>query len=163
MNRTVFATAVPIIATATGALVFADIVASGFQSEGCRFAFEGARWRAGGEWLLVQAVFAVPFLLLLGLLVSTIRKRETSPRRPSGLAKWCIVFGLTTIIAWTLQGLFFVLTCGSTAGIGATLAMLLPVMRALTSVSFLAFLACVAGAYVRGLQPDREIIKNIKE
>ena len=71
MNRTVFAIAVPAIVAVMGALAFANLVASGFQGEGCRFASSGLRWSAGGEWLMVQAIFAVPSVLLLAALASS--------------------------------------------------------------------------------------------
>jgi uncharacterized membrane protein YeiB len=157
MSRIVFAIAVPAIAGAIGTLAFANIVASGFQSEGCRVASSGLRWREGGEWLMVQALFGVPSVLLLGALVSSIRKREMLQGRTSPLARWCAGVGLVAISAYVLQGLFFIMTCGSTVGIGAAGPFLQPALRLLTSISVLAFLVCVAVAYVNGLRADRAI------
>ena len=155
MNRTVFAIAVPSIVAVMGALAFANLVASGFQGEGCRFASSGLRWSAGGEWLMVQAIFAVPSVLLLAALASSIRKREMLQGRSSALAKWCVGLGLAAIVLYALQGLFFVMTCGSTIGIGAASPILKPVFRLTTTMAFAGFFVCAAVAYVNGLQADR--------
>ncbi len=157
MKRTVFAIVVPLLVVMLGALAFADMVASGFQGEGCRFAPDAERrWRAGGEWLVIQAMFGVAFGLVLAGLVSAMRKRQKSQGRSSRLTTVCILLALTVMVAWTLQGLFYVLTCGSAAGSGAVLTMLLLPLRLLTSVAAITLLICVAAAYVAGLQSGGE-------
>ena len=104
MSRLTFALIFPVLTIALGLLMAADLVASGFQGEGWRFAPDAAaRWSAGGEWMIVQALFFVPYILLVYGLFAVLRNRQKILRKSSHLPQIIAVLALIPFVCFTFS------------------------------------------------------------
>jgi hypothetical protein len=154
MNRLVFALVFPMLLAAIVALAFADVVTSGFQSEGCRFAREpGLRWDAAGEWLMLQAIFAGGAALLVAIMARLLEMRLGEGARVWSRRLWLLL--AATVAAWTLGGLVYMLTCGAGAAPWPAIYAASRLLGPLAGLALAGLAVTATAAFFAGLRAER--------
>jgi hypothetical protein len=150
VTRVPFAFLVPLIVSALGALLIGDVIALGFQGEGCRFARDPEGfWVGVRDLVMIQGIVILLAAVALGALAATLTSRAQSTGGTftphtralgiSGMAAFGLLSFNALLFHWACQGGY------------PALEALGQVTRFLTPVALAAFALLAMIDYVRGL------------
>ena len=152
MNRWIYIVGVPVLALLLGAFCFAEVIASGFASEGCRFAPDDVDRRSGAanEWLLVQGFMLLVLGLILLPLLTLLRRQRVAFGKSAAIVSITGWLGLAAFAIFTFGTWNFLHQCSSIKSAVVPSAVL-PLLPVLIYGCLVALLASLTISYISGL------------